>query len=188
MSSPHPQLHLSRFSIAWIAASLSAAVVASRGRPARLGSYTWSDCWTPSDCRTVGLTDRKTVPRAPRNSRRLDMVPSDDFRFQLHSIPGLARSLERQRRATRPQHDQTAEHQHEAAEPHPPHQWVDRESEYRLLGSVHQSGEDDVEVDAQAAHDSHFGRGLEGGTAHRVHVLALFRPHAADRLPVALDI
>src|SRR6266480_2213538 len=55
MSSPQPQLQRSRFSIAWSARSVSAAVIGAIERPARVGSHTLpagpeparlSDCWT----------------------------------------------------------------------------------------------------------------------------------------------
>jgi len=57
---------------------------------------------------------------------------------------------------------------------HPPDQRIDRESEDRLLGAVHQTSEHDVQIHAQPAHDADLCRGFKSVIAEGVDVLALF--------------
>src|SRR5205085_5075631 len=87
-----------------------------------------------------------------------------------------------------PQHDQSADHEHESAEPNPPHEWIDREAENGLLRAIHEPSEHHVEIDAQTAHDPHFGGRLECLVAEGVDVLPFLRAQPPNFLAVALYI
>src|SRR6266496_2324263 len=88
MSRLQPQVHLSRFSIAWIAARLSRAVTGSSGRPARCGSPSLPEGPAPGSVswavgRKGGTAVSKPVPTTPRNTRRETGLVS----YRLTAIP-----------------------------------------------------------------------------------------------------
>src|SRR6185437_4223006 len=84
----------------------------------------------------------------------------------------------------RPHHDQTADHHHESAHPHPHDEWVERHSHFGGIAAAHAS-EHDVGVEPGRRADADLSDRLKEGLAGHVEIRALLAGDESNRLSVA---